>query len=104
WAREAVGAGAASHSVDGLVSRMREAGELLRGIGEADDRMLISRRLLDVAHRLDRLRDETTTQESPTAPDEPAGEPVPIESLGFDSEIGIVPVERLAPDQPAPEE
>jgi hypothetical protein len=101
-AQEALGAGVASRSVDGLVSRMREAGELLRGIGEADDRMLISRRLLDVAHRLDRLRDETTTQESPTAPDEPPGEPVPIESLGFDSEI--VPVESLAPDRPALED
>lgn len=101
-AQEALAAGVASLSVDGLVSRIREAGELLRGIGEADDRMLISRRLLDVAHRLDRLRDETTTGESPTAPDEPPGEPVPIESLGFDSEI--VPVESLAPDGPAPEE
>jgi hypothetical protein len=101
-AQEALAAGVASRSVDGLVSRIREAGELLRGIGEADDRMLISRRVLDVAHRLDRLRDETTTEESPTAPDEPPGEPVPIESLGFDSEI--VPVESLAPDGPAPEE
>jgi hypothetical protein len=101
-AQEALAAGVASRSVDGLVSRMREAGELLRGIGEADDRMLISRRLLDVAHRLDRLRDETATEESPTAPDEPPGEPVPIESLGFDSEI--VPVESLAPDGPVPEE
>ena len=100
-AQEALAAGVASRSVDGLVSRLREAGELLRGIGEADDRMLISRRLLDVAHRLDRLRDETTRQESPTTLDEPPGEPVPIESLGFDSEI--VPVESLAPDEPAPE-
>jgi hypothetical protein len=103
-AQEALAAGVASHSVDGLVSRMREAGELLRGIGEADDRMLISRRLLDVAHRLDRLREETKTEASRPAPDEPPGEPVPIESLGFDSEIGIVPVESLAPDRPAPEE
>jgi len=100
--QEALAAGVASRSVEALVSRMREAGELLRGIGEADDRMLISRRLLDVAHRLDRLRDETQTEESPTALDEPPGEPVPIESLGFDSEI--VPVESLAPDGPAPEE
>jgi hypothetical protein len=103
-AQEALGAGVASHSVDGLVSRIREAGQLLRGIGEADDRMLISRRLLDVAHGLDRLRDETKSEESRVAPDEPPGEPVPIESLGFDSEIGIVPVESLAPDWPAPEE
>jgi chemotaxis protein histidine kinase CheA len=101
-AQEALAAGVASRSVDGLVSRFREAGELLRGIVEADDRMLISRRLLDVAHRLDRLRDETATPESPTAPDEPPGEPVPIESLGFDSEI--VPVESLAPDEPRPED
>jgi chemotaxis protein histidine kinase CheA len=100
--QEALAAGVASRSVEALVSRMREAGELLRGIGEADDRMLISRRLLDVAHRLDRLRDETQTDESPTALDEPPGEPVPIESLGFDSEI--VPVESLAPDGAAPEE
>jgi hypothetical protein len=101
-AQEALAAGVASRSVDGLVSRLREAGELLRGIGEADDRMLISRRLLDVAHRVDRLRDETATHESPTAPDEPPGEPVPIESLGFDSDI--VPIESLAPDGPVPEE
>jgi len=100
--QEALAAGVASRSVEALVSRMREAGELLRSIGEADDRMLISRRLLDVAHRLDRLRDETQTEESPTALDEPPGEPVPIESLGFDSEI--VPVESLAPDGAAPEE
>jgi hypothetical protein len=101
-AQEALAAGVASHSVDGLVSRMREAGELLRSIGEADDRMLISRRLLDVAHRVDLLRDETRTAALSAAPDEPPGEPVPIESLGFDSEI--VPVESLAPDQPAPDE
>ena len=103
-AQEALAAGVASRSVDGLVSRMREAGELLRGVVEADDRMLISRRLLDVAYRLDRLREETKIDEPPAAPDEPPGEPVPIESLGFDSEIGIVPVESLAPDRPAPEE
>jgi hypothetical protein len=103
-AQEALAAGVASHSVDRLVSRMRDAGELLRGIGEADDRMLISRRLLDVAYRLDRLRDEPQTEASPAAPAEPPGEPVPIESLGFDSEPEIVPVESLAPDRPAPEQ
>jgi hypothetical protein len=99
-AQEALASGVASHSVDGLVSRMREAGELLRSIGEADDRMLISRRLLDVAHRLDRLRDETIPEKPVGVPAEPAGEPVPIESLGFDSEGDVVPVESLAPDQP----
>jgi chemotaxis protein histidine kinase CheA len=103
-AQEALASGVASHSVDGLVSRMREAGELLRGVGEADDRMLISRRLLDVAHRLDRLREEPKTEESREVRDEPPGEPVPIESLGFDPEGEIVPVESLAPDRPAADE
>ena len=98
-AQEALADGVAGHSVDGLVSRLREAGELLRGFGEGDDRMLISRRLLDVAHRVDRLRDEVKTE----VPQEPPGAPVPIESLGFDSEEDVVPVQSLAPDQPAPE-
>jgi hypothetical protein len=91
-AQEALAAGVASRSVDGLVSRIREAGELLRGIGEADDRMQVSRRLLDVAHRLDRLREEPDAEIS-----EPSGEPVPIESLGFEDESDVVPVESLAP-------
>jgi hypothetical protein len=91
-AQEALAAGVASRSVDGLVSRIREAGELLRGIGEGDDRMQVSRRLLDVAHRLDRLRKEPDAETG-----EPSGEPVPIESLGFDDESDIVPVESLAP-------
>ena len=55
-AQEALAAGVASHSLTELVARLREAGELLRAVGESDDRMLISRRLLDVAHRLDGLR------------------------------------------------
>jgi chemotaxis protein histidine kinase CheA len=101
-AQEALAAGVASRSVNGLVSRMREAGELLRAVGEADDRMLISRRLLDVAHRLDQLRDETQTEASRALPEEPPGEPVPIESLGFDSDTDVVPVESLAPDQVTP--
>jgi hypothetical protein len=67
---------------------------------ESDDRMLISRRLLDVAHRVDGLRAEA----------ESAEQPVPIESLGYDAEPEpqVVPIESLAPDsvevpeQPAP--
>jgi chemotaxis protein histidine kinase CheA len=99
-AQEALAAGVASRSVEGLVSRLREAGELLRAVVETDDRMLISRRLLDVAYRLDQLRDQTVTEPTPAVPEEPPGEPVPIESLGFDSELQIVPIESLAPDQP----
>jgi chemotaxis protein histidine kinase CheA len=98
-AQEALAAGVASHSVDHLVERMREAGELLRKVVETDDRMQVSRRLLDVAHRLDRLRagppeDGATA----TGPDEP----VPIESLAFDAEPEIIPIESLAPDPGEP--
>jgi hypothetical protein len=55
--------------------------------------MLISRRLLDVAHRVDGLRAEA----------ELAEQPVPIESLAYDAEPEpqVVPIESLAPDSPA---
>jgi hypothetical protein len=114
-AQESLAAGVASSAVEGLVSRMREAGELLRSVGETDDRMLISRRLLDVAHRIDQLRLETEGEEPAVIANEPPGEPVPIESLAYDSEpetipvesvpadTEIVPIESLAPD-PAPAE
>jgi hypothetical protein len=92
-AREALGAGVASRGVETLVARLREAGQLLRAVVESDDRMLISRRLLDVAHRLDGLRAEA----------ESAEEVVPIESLVYESEKSepVVPIESLAPDSPA---
>jgi hypothetical protein len=90
-AQEALAAGVASRSLEGLVGRIGEAGELLRSIGESGDRMAVSRRLLDVAHRLDRLREEPASVST-----EPPGEPVPIESLGFDAETEVVPIESLA--------
>lgn len=93
-AQEALGAGVGNRSVEELVSRLREAGELLRSAVETDDRMLISRRLLDVAHRLDGLRSAAESWE----------QPVPIESLGYEPELEIVPVETLAPDAAAPRE
>jgi len=89
-AQEALAAGVASRSLLQLVARLREAGELLRAVGEADDRMLISRRLLDVAHRLDELR----AGEAPAEGDLPI---VPIESLGYD-EADVVSIHSLAPD------
>jgi hypothetical protein len=91
-AQEALAAGVAGRSVEDLVGRLREAGQLLRAFVETDDRMLISRRLLDVAHRLDGLR---------TAP-ELLEEPVPIESLGYEPDSEIVPVESLAPEPAIP--
>jgi hypothetical protein len=85
--QEALAAGVASSSIEGLVNRLREAGQLLRTVVETDDRMLISRRLLDVAHQMDGLRSA-------------AAEPVPIESLLFQAEPiqEVVPIESLAPD------
>ena len=101
-AQEALAAGVASRSLSALVARFREAGELLRGMEESDDRMLISRRLLDVAHRLDSLRQSEKPSEQPA----PTDEPVPIESLAYDGESArqpeqpVVPIESLAPDAP----
>jgi hypothetical protein len=93
-AQEALAAGMASHSLPELVARLREAGELLRAVGESDDRMLISRRLLDVAHRLDGLRAGKGPAPSPESTI------VPIESLGYAPDQDVVPIETLAPDAP----
>jgi hypothetical protein len=92
--QEALAAGVASHSLTELVARLREAGELLRSVAESDDRMLISRRLLDVAHRLDGLR---AVREPATSPE---GEIVPIESLGYEGDQLVVPIRSLAPEEP----
>jgi hypothetical protein len=94
-AQEAIAAGVGNRSVDGLVSRLREAGELLRSVVESDDRMLVSRRLLDVAHRLDGLRGtvesstDSVRQEAALTDESPI---VPIESLFEDD---VVPIESL---------
>jgi len=96
-AQEALASGVASHSLTELVARLREAGELLRAVGESDDRMLISRRLLDVAHRLDGLGSGQPT----AAPSDPSVI-VPIESLApDDADADVVPIQSLAPDEPA---
>jgi hypothetical protein len=105
-AREALAAGVAARSTPALVSCLREAGELLRAVADADDRMLISRRILDAAYRVDGLR---LAEASPTphvpAPSRPAAEPelpiVPIASLLFDDEP-VVSIDSLAYDAPAP--
>jgi len=114
-AREALAAGAAARATPSLVSCLREAGELLRAVADADDRMLISRRILDAAYRLDGLRLAETSPVQPQPPivpiasllyDEPAAPAapddarpiVPIESLTYDEPAGVVPIESLAPD------
>jgi hypothetical protein len=122
-AREALAVGVAASAASALVSCLREAGELLRAVADADDRMLISRRILDVAYRLDGLR--LAEQPPAPAPAPPAGraqrptpsapprtpEPPPsddqtdvvsIDSLAYDEEP--VSILSLAPDQATEED
>jgi hypothetical protein len=94
-AQEALASGVASQALPELTARLREAGELLRSVVASDDRMLISRRLLDVAHRLDGLRSV-----EPAVPPEPPI--VPIEALGYDAEPDVVPIDSLAYDTEPP--
>jgi chemotaxis protein histidine kinase CheA len=82
--REALAAGVSSRSTAELVAGLRAAGELLRSVADAGDRMQISRRLLDVAHRLDQAR---------------SGAEESQETRG-DLEEDVVPIESLAPDDP----
>ncbi|HUR94132.1 MAG TPA: hypothetical protein VMY76_06085 [Gemmatimonadales bacterium] len=109
-AREALAAGVATRATPALVSCLREAGELLRAVADADDRMLISRRILDAAYRLDGLR---LSEASPAPAHPPAAAPaevtewrvVPIETLLYDETL-IVSIDSLAydptPAEPAP--
>jgi hypothetical protein len=93
--REALAAGVSSRSADELVAGLRAAGELLRSVADAGDRMQVSRRLLDVAHRLDQARGDTKEVMVPEA--EPAER-----SRAPDAETDVVPIESLAPDVPIP--
>jgi chemotaxis protein histidine kinase CheA len=98
--REALAAGVAAQATEALTSGLRDAGELLRSVADAQDRMQVSRRVLDVAHRVDLMRgvDERGDE----------GEIVPIEALGYDAAAAEaapagrapepVPIESLAPD------
>lgn len=128
-AREALAVGVAASATAALVSCLREAGELLRAVADADDRMLISRRILDVAYRLDGLRlaeqppavVAPAARVQPHAPAAAAAQPiddekdvVSIDSLVYDeqpvsilslapdeaSEDDVVPIAALAPDAP----
>ncbi len=57
--REALAAGVAGRFTDDLVASLRTAGELLRSVADAGDRMQVSRRILDVAYKLDQARSGT---------------------------------------------
>ena len=95
--REALAAGVASRSTDELVTKLRAAGELLRSVADAGDRMQVSRRILDVAYELDQAR-AGSEPEAAAAPD---ADVVPIESLQYDAapapEEQVVPIASLAP-------
>jgi hypothetical protein len=102
--REALAAGMASRSTDALVANLKAAGELLRSVADAGDRMQVSRRILDVAHNLDQARSGPVEAEPVAVPE---ADIVPIESLQFDAppsvEGDVVPIASLAPDpEPAP--
>ncbi len=110
-AREALAAGVATHAAQGFANCLREAGELLRAVADADDRMVISRRILDVAYQLDGLRlaeaavPTVTLPARHSPPTEAGSEIVPIESLLYDEsdldEAPVVPIESLAPEPAA---
>jgi hypothetical protein len=104
--RESLASGVAAGATSELAGCLRDAGDLLRSIAETDDRMLVSRRMLDVAYRVDQLRTAPAATGAPRLEADLAV--VPIESLAYDAdqpaaaEGGIVPIESLAPDEPAP--
>jgi hypothetical protein len=81
--REALAAGLAGQSTDALVSHLKAAGELLRSVADAEDRMQVSRRMLDVAHKLDQLRTGATEPAATPAADDDS-DVVPIASLAYD--------------------
>jgi hypothetical protein len=106
--REALAAGVAAQAGGDLVESLRAAGELLRSVADAGDRMQVSRRLLDVAHRLDQARTGTVDAEAVAGPAvEGEADVVPIESLAYDqpaaAETGVVPIASLAFDSPPAE-
>jgi hypothetical protein len=109
--REALAAGMASQLSGELVVNLKAAGELLRSVADAGDRMQVSRRILDVAYKLDQARlgtgESTPGEPAPGAPEPTETDIVPIESLQFDApenlEADVVPIATLAPDPTASE-
>ena len=97
--REALASGVASWSTEELVAKLKAAGELLRSVADAGDRMQVSRRILDVAYELDQAR-SVPSEPPPSAADD--ADVVPIESLQYDApsdpEGDVVPIASLAPD------
>ncbi len=104
--RDALAEGMASRPTGELVANLKAAGELLRSVADAGDRMQVSRRILDVAHRIDQAGSRPAADEPAAASD--AGV-VPIESLEFDAiadpQGDVVAIASLGPDpEPLPSE
>ncbi len=107
--REWVATGTVKSSREAFAVTLRETGELLRVGGTAPDRMYLSRRILDLAHRLDESREPSGAVAEPAVEPaaqpaaEPATEPVvAIESLAPDFtalERGLTDYERLVREQ-----
>ena len=102
-AREAVAAGTVRSCRGDFAGILRDTGEMLRSGGASPDRMYLSRRILDVAHRIDLLRTESapTPAGAPATPPEavrPAAAPPPVAPAAPVSEPAsdeIVPIESL---------
>ena len=98
----------AGRSIEQLIASLKAAGELLRSVADAADRMQVSRRILDVAHRLDQARSSTESDSGSAVRGviDPEADVVPIESLQFDAgadrDADVVPITSLAPDTAAP--
>jgi hypothetical protein len=94
-AREVVAAGAVRSRRSEFAAVLRDAGELLRTAGASPDRMYLSRRILDVSHRVDQLRAEPAPPRQPASAVQPApdGDVVPIEAL----EPAAAPPSPLSP-------
>ncbi|HEX3273847.1 MAG TPA: hypothetical protein VHR43_03250 [Gemmatimonadales bacterium] len=100
-AREALAAGVAARSTPALVDCLRETGELLRAVADADDRMLISRRILDSAYRLDGLRLAEAPRAAVPGPADSPPRPSPAASPAARPALPpIVSIESLLLEQP----
>jgi hypothetical protein len=93
--REAVAAGVAQSRRADFAAVLRDTGEMLRTGGASPDRMYLSRRILDVAHRMDLLRSDpatpVATPPAPPVPPPPAPETEPV----VPSTPAVVPIESL---------
>ncbi len=95
-AREAVAAGTVRTRRTEFAGVLRDTGEMLRTGGASPDRMYLSRRILDVAHRIDLLRAEPAPKPEDAGPP-PAARPAEPAAASTRTEDDVVPIESLEP-------